>query len=247
MTRKQLDDSKEKMAIGAISNFFGCRYGRYNIDRIFKTIGLTDLPQGNKSEKISCILMHYFKKDNALFVGCLETLIQYHQLTSEDIDELRKHTLRLGYDIRDGHVVSSYGKEMVVSQGRPYDAFKIIEKILLSAKNKLHIIDPYVDESLFELYLCEVSPQVDIKILTKKMSGKFKAVAEKFKNQRLNFEVRISSDIHDRYILVDDRAWMFGQSIKDAGNKTLGIVEYENPNPIEEAFTVLWSKSKKFL
>lgn len=235
------------MAIGAIATFFGMRYGKYNIDRIFKTIGLTKLPQGNKSEKISAILMHYLKKDRTLFTRCLEILIQYHQLTPEDIVDLRTHTLCLGYDIKDEHVVSSLGKEIVVSEGRPYDAFRIIEKILLSAKNRLHVIDPYVDESLFDLYLADLPLQVDIKILTKNMSGKFKAVAQKFKSQRLNFEVRVSDEIHDRYILVDNRAWMFGQSLKNAGNKTLGIVEYENSDPIEKAFVQLWNKGKKIL
>lgn len=242
----QLDDSKENMAIGAIANFFGLRYGQYSIDRLFKTIGLTDLPKGNKSEKISTVLRHYYRKDKTMFVTCLETLIQHHQMNPKDIENLRAYTLRLGY-IQDKHVVLSPGREIVISEGRPYDAFQIIEKILLSAKKRIYIIDPYVDQSLFSLYFADVHPDVEIRILTKNMFDKFKAVARKFKDQRQNFEVRLSDDIHDRHILIDDRAWMFGQSLKDAGNKPLSIIEFEDSNPIENTFTRLWNQSKKFL
>jgi len=104
-----------------------------------------------------------------------------------------------------------------------------------------------VDHSLFSLYLDEEPESVEIKILTKNMKGKFEAVARKFKVQRPNFEVRLSNDIHDRNILVDNRAWMFGQSLKNAGEKPLSIIEFEDISPVEATFVHLWNKGKKFL
>jgi hypothetical protein len=123
----------------------------------------------------------------------------------------------------------------------------MIEKILVSAKKRIYIIDPYVDHSLFTLYLDDAGPDVEIKVLTKNMYDKFEAVARKFKAQRQNFEVRLLDDIHDRQILVDDRAWIFGQSLKNAGNKPLSIIELMNPNLLETAFSQLWNKGKKLL
>jgi hypothetical protein len=246
MTEKQSIDVKEKLAIGAIASFFGTRYGQRNVDRIFKTVGIEGL-SGSKSEKISFVLTDYFKKDPSSFATILETLIQYHSLPPKDIEILRISALRLGFDIEDKHVVPTIDKEIVLSENKPFDAFKVIEKILLSAKNRICIIDPYVDESLFPLYFADVSTNVEIKILTTNMHGKFKEVAKKFKGQRPSFEVRLSNDIHDRHVMIDGRAWVFGQSIKNAGGKSLSIIECEDPKSIETNFLRLWGKSKIFL
>jgi hypothetical protein len=247
MTHMTSNDAKVAMAIGAISHFFGSKYGQMNVDRLFKTIGLANLPQGNKSEKISAVLTGYYETDRSLFATCMETLIQHHQLAPENIEKLRALTLRLDFDIKDERLVPSLGKQIVLSGNKPYDAFQAIETILFSAKKRIHIIDPYVDHSLFSLYLDEEPESVEIKILTKNMKGKFEAVARKFKAQRPNFEVRLSNDIHDRSILVDNRAWMFGQSLKNAGEKPLSIIEFEDISPVEEAFVHLWNKGRIFL
>jgi len=246
MTEKQTNDAEERMAIGAIASFFGTRYGQSNIDRIFKTVGIEGL-SGSKSEKITYVLMDHFKKDSFSFATILETLIQFHSLAPKDIESLRTLALRLGFNIEDKHVIPTTDKELVLSENKPFDAFKVIEKILLSAKNKMHIIDPHVDQSLFPLYFVDVSSNVEIKILTKSMHDKFQEVAKKFKVQRSNFEVRLSNDIHDRHVMIDDRAWVFGQSIKDAGNKSLSIIECEDPKSIETNFLRLWGKSRIFL
>ena len=238
---------KENLAIGAIASFFGSRYGQCNIDRILRIVGITEPPQGNKSEKISTILRAFYYKDKTYFSAFLETLIQHHQLTPKEIEQLRVHTQNLGFDIENKKVVPLASREIILSGHKPYDAFQIIEGILLSAKKRVYIIDPYVDHKIFSLYLNDIDENVEIKLITKNLYGKFKAVAGKFKSQRKNFEVRLLDDIHDRHIIVDDRAWIFGQSIKDAGDKPLSIIELTDPNLVVVVFNKLWSKGKKFL
>ncbi|HVP26959.1 MAG TPA: hypothetical protein VMT26_04770 [Candidatus Bathyarchaeia archaeon] len=113
------NDAKVAMAIGAISHFFGSKYGQMNVDRLFKTIGITNLSQGNKSEKISGVLTGYYKTDRSLFATCIETLIQNHELTPGDIEKLRTLTLRLDFDIKDEKLVPSLSKEIVLSGNKP--------------------------------------------------------------------------------------------------------------------------------
>jgi hypothetical protein len=246
MVEKEAHSPGENITIGAIASFFGTRYGQSNIDSIFKTLGIKDL-FGSKSEKISSVLMRYYKKDSYSFAMVIETLIRYHNLTQKDMDTLRELTLRLGFNIENKRLVPNVGKEIVLPENKPFDAFKVIEKILLSTKNKVWIIDPYVDHSIFTLYLGEIPSEAEIKILTKTFRNKFEEVAKKFKGQRSNFEVRLSDDIHDRHVIIDDRAWVFGQSIKDTGIKSLSIVECGDPKTIESNFLRLWQKSKVFL
>lgn len=245
MSTNQEIEPKESIAIGKIASFFGSRYGAYNIDRIFKVLGIENL-KGNKSEKISFVLRDFYVKDKTLFATCLEELMDNHSLSIADIEKLRTYVINLGFNIEDKRVVPSSSKEIVTSEGKPYDAFKIIESILLSAKRRIYIIDPHVDHSLFTLYLDCVDKNVEIKILTRNMYDKFEAVAQKFKTQRGNLEIRLYN-IHDRQILVDDRAWLVGQSLKDAGQKPLNIIEYTDPTPVETIFVELWSKAKPFL
>jgi hypothetical protein len=247
MSSSKSIDPKERIAIGKIASFFGSRYGNYSIDRIFDTLGIDNLSKGNKAEKIAHVLRNFYNSDKSLFVVTVDELIENHQLNPADIEKLRTHVVKLGFDIENGKLVQSSSKEIVTSANKPYDAFKIIEGFLLSAKRRINIIDPYVDHSLFTLYLDCVDKNVEIKILTKNMQAKFEAVARKFKAQMGNLEVKLSNDIHDRQIIVDDRAWLIGQSLKDAGQKSLSIVEYTDPSIVDSVFAKLWSNSKKIL
>lgn len=238
---------KESMAIGGIANFFGPRFGNYRIDRILSTLGLSDIPDGNKAEKISYVLRRFYKSTPHLFVQFVNTLIAYHKLIENDLLELGSYLDRLSFKLQDRHVVFSARKEKLYTEPRPFDAFKDIEEILRSAKNEIKIIDPYVDHTLFTLYLIETPEDIDIKLLTYNMYDKFKEVARKFKAQRSKFKVRRSDKIHERYIIVDNRAWIIGQSIKDAGRKPLSIIELNDVSTAFKLFEKIWNESEKFL
>lgn len=138
-------------------------------------------------------------------------------------------------------------EEFIFREPKPFDVYKTIEKIMCLAKNEVKIMDPYVDKSLFPLYFSDVMTKVTIKILTMQMFDKFKEVAKKFKQQKENFEVRSSEEVHDRYLIVDDRVWMLGQSLKDAGKKPLTIIEVEDAQAITDIFNRLWNKSPKII
>ena len=79
------------------------------------------------------------------------------------------------------------------------------------------------------------------------MFDKFRIVARKFARQRSNFEVRKTIEIHDRYLIIDQRAWMIGQSIKDAGTKPLSIVEIEDIDAVLKMFNRLWNKATRVI
>ena len=183
-----------------------------------------------------------------------DVLGRFRHVTSSPIDlkEL-KGVLRLcGYtpaQISSMRLFSSaaeISKETIITDVRPYQAYKQLGRIISSCQNELKIIDPWIDEELITLYLESIPASVSIRIVTKNLSGKFELVAKKFKQQRKTFEVRLA-DIHDRYIIVDDRAWIVGQSIKDAGKKPLAIIELSEPSKARNLFSKLWSQGKQIL
>ena len=238
---------KESLAIGSVANFFGRRMGITNIHSLLTSLGLQHVPEGNKSFRISYVLKELFQSDEEDFTLFLNTLIEHHNLEREDIFALNQLLPILGYNIVSGKVKSTERKEIIYDEPRPFDAYKDIEKIILSARDEVKILDPYVDQSLFPLYFADVGSQVSIKIVTENMKGKFKEVAEKFRKQKNNFEVRLAKGIHDRFLIVDYRAWILGQSIKDAGNKPLSIIELRDPTRAIDLFSKLWMESESIL
>lgn len=238
---------KESMILGSIANFFGVRFGNYNIGRILSSLGLLDVPEGNKTERIAHVLRLFYKSDPDMFAQFLNVLLKNHRLNENDLSELRSFINKLGFELQEDHVISLVTKEEIYTEPRPFDAFRVIEKIIRSGKNRIGIIDPYVDESLFILYLGDTPPEINIKIITTNMYDKFREVARKFRKQRPRFEVRLSKEIHDRYIIVDNKAWTIGQSIKDAGNKPLTLIMLDDTSKALELFEKLWTESKRFI
>lgn len=242
-----VDYARNHIVIGEIANFFGLRMGQYRVDRLFDSLGITDVPGQNKAEKISHVLRDTYRKDKYIFERIVKSLIAYHTLSEGDFKELDRLLLRIGYTIKDKELVPTTRREIVEAEPKPFDAYLEIERILQTATKEVKIIDAYVDKTLFPLYFHDLPSAVNLKILTKKMFDKFRIVARKFARQRRNFEVRKTVEIHDRFLIIDRRAWMIGQSIKDAGTKPLSIVEIEDTDAVLKMFNRLWNEATKVI
>ncbi len=142
-----------------------------------------------------------------------------------------------------------YGKEeKVYPKGHIYDFYKDIRDITKEAKNEVFVIDAYVDEDLLNLYLEKIPIGVKIKILTKQPKGNFITVAQKFKiKPKVDFEVRRSNDCHDRLFFIDDKCWVMGQSVKDAGKKPTYLVKIEVYDLFRKVFDDLWKTASKLV
>ena len=105
----------ELAAIGSIASLFGGRLGSSNIDRVLKTFNITDAPpNANKAEKIAFVLRK-FMNDPRAFSGFMTSLIRIHTrtLSKEDVSFLNSHLKTLGYQIKDGVVVTTALEDIV--------------------------------------------------------------------------------------------------------------------------------------
>jgi hypothetical protein len=102
--------------------------------------------------------------------------------------------------------------------GAVYDFFKALNDLMSSATLSIFVVDPYLDDELFDSYLSAVPSKVIVRLLTKNRASNLKAAITKFVAQHgLKIDARVSDAIHDRVLFVDDRSsWVLGQSIKDA-------------------------------
>ena len=110
------------------------------------------------------------------------------------------------------------GADKIFGPGAVYDFFKALNEVVSSARASLLIVDPYMDDQIFDAYLSNAKAGVAVRLLVGKYAANVKAAAAKFAAQHgIAVEVRSSKAIHDRLVFVDgDACWVLGQSIKDA-------------------------------
>ena len=146
-------------------------------------------------------------------------------------------------------------EEKVYEKGQVYDFYKDILDITKLAKNEVFFVDAYPDEEVLNLYLEKIAPGIGIRLLTNeppRSSGKsyqaftnFVTVARKFKQKPgVAFEVRRSTDCHDRLFFIDGICWVMGQSMKDAGRKPTYLVKIQSGTMFKKVWEDLWSQAQ---
>ena len=96
-------------------------------------------------------------------------------------------------------------------------------KILSKAKKKIIIIDNYIDKNLLDI-LRDINK--DILIITNKYNNQDYT---KYQSQYNNITLKINNNIHDRFIVLDNKEqYHVGTSLKDLGKKCFAINKIEN-------------------
>ena len=132
--------------------------------------------------------------------------------------------------------------------GAVYDFQKALRDLLSSSTKSLFIIDPYLDEQIFDAYLSTVASQVSVRLLARQYAAALKPAVLAFVAQKkMSVEVRSSTATHDRVLFVDDRScWVLGQSIKDAAKKPTYLAPLaDDAAQLKKAdYEVIWSTAK---
>lgn len=114
----------------------------------------------------------------------------------------------------------------VYMDGQVFDAYELTSRIIRSAKQRIVLIDNFIDEQTFT-QLSKKQPDVRVSILTKTAitgeNNSSKQVAldlKKANEQYGNFEVIPFSKSHDRFLIIDHtQVYHLGASLKDLGKK----------------------------
>lgn len=114
--------------------------------------------------------------------------------------------------------------------GQIFDAYEFICKLFKSATSRIVLIDNYVDENVLTM-LDKRNPGVAATIYTQKISRQFALDIAKHDAQYPAIGVKVFTKSHDRFLIIDDKVYHVGASIKDLGKKWLAILEMENQDP----------------
>ena len=124
-----------------------------------------------------------------------------------------------------------------------YAFYRDLSSLFAAATNDILIVDAYLDERVFNLYVSKVPDATAIRILSNQIGHNVETVARMYaKSQPI--ELRSSGSIHDRLVFLDQRGWVIGQSIKDAARKKpTYLIELDEPllTASRKAHNAIWA------
>ena len=112
--------------------------------------------------------------------------------------------------------------EKVFFDGQLFDAHILISTLIESAENRIVLIDNYIDESVLML-LSKRKANVSAKIYTLQVSRTFRQDIQSYNSQYPPIDVVQYTKAHDRFLIIDDKVYHVGASIKDLGKKLCAV------------------------
>ena len=137
---------------------------------------------------------------------------------------------------------------VVVDQGRVFDYFDEIRKVVELATQDVFFIDPYLDAEFVSKYLGHAADGVAIRLLTKhKLETLLPAVKAFALQHEKPISVRSTEGIHDRYVFVDrESCYQSGASFKDgAKNAPVTLTQIVDAFPaMLQTYETIWDGAK---
>src|SRR5208282_1071488 len=173
----------------------------------------------NKFHTANCAGEH-----NMMGISPRQRQINFESRTKEHEALLRALISALRLQLPEEEIKGAY------EPGDEYGFYRDLSSIVATATKDIFIVDAYLDEKVFNLYVDKVPASATVRILSNKIGANVETVAKMYAKSR-PLELRSSADAHDRVIFIDERGWVVGQSIKDAARKKpTYLVELNEPS-----------------
>ena len=135
--------------------------------------------------------------------------------------------------------------ELIVPESSPFTAKSESREFLGKAETEITVVDNWVGIGTLD---CLRDVTQHAKVLTGQHSSSvgngFERVLQDFKAEGHSIEVRRHPKLHDRYILFNNRCWLAGSSLKDAGKKAFNIIEIvDSKSLIQPEVAKKWEES----
>ena len=196
--------------------------GFYNLDAILSIGYRVNSRQATRFRQwANTILKEYLIKGLSFNARLLQLSADIdRRLTSHAIKlnehecQLKEHSKKIDFFIQS----SLPPKQGIFFDGQIYDAYSFVADLVRSAKRRIVLIDNYIDETVLTI-LDKRHEDVEAIIYTKELNRQFSLDLKKHNEQYRPIEVRTFNKAHDRFLLIDDKVYHLGASLKDLGRK----------------------------
>lgn len=182
------------------------------------------------------VSMRHFMVNNAAVFQRLET-IEFNQLESNKVQakilahqEVQDHRIDEIFRRLDEGMYKP--KQGIFFDNQIYDAYSFVSELVKSAKQRIILIDNYVDESVLTL-LDKREDTVSVIIYTQQISRQLRLDVDRHNSQYPPIEISVFRRSHDRFLCIDDTVYHVGASIKDLGKKWFAFSKMEDFKPEE--------------
>jgi uncharacterized protein with NAD-binding domain and iron-sulfur cluster len=110
--------------------------------------------------------------------------------------------------------------------GQIFDAYSFVSDLVKSAKQRIVLIDNYVDESVLTM-LSKRKKNVAATVFTSHITKQLQLDLQKHNQQYPSIELLEFSKSHDRFLIIDEVVYHFGASLKDLGKKWFAFSKME--------------------
>ena len=210
------------------------RGGRYKNPRVFTEQGVAMLSTILKSKiatKVSIRIMDAFVEMRKYISTNLINQDYYNKMTVRHDTEIK--LLQESFD----KLSSNKEYDGIFFDGQIYDSYYLLLDIFNTANKNIIIIDNYIDKKLLDI-LRNINK--NILIITNKYNNEDYS---KYQNQYNNITLKINNNIHDRFIIIDNKElYHCGASLKDLGKKCFAINKIENKDWLNHLLTFIGGK-----
>lgn len=182
------------------------------------------------------VSMRHFMVNNAAVFQRLET-IEFNQLESNKVQakilahqEVQDHRIDEIFRRLDEGMYKP--KQGIFFDNQIYDAYSFVSELVKSAKQRIILIDNYVDETVLTL-LDKREDTVSAIIYTQQISRQLRLDVDRHNSQYPPIEISVFRRSHDRFLCIDDTVYHVGASIKDLGKKWFAFSKMEDFKPEE--------------
>ena len=116
--------------------------------------------------------------------------------------------------------------EGIFYDGQIFDAYVQITGLIKQAKQRLILVDNYIDESTLTM-LSKRNDGVVATIYTHPLSQQQQLDVQRHNQQYAPIAVNVCQHNHDRFLIIDDEVYFFGASLKDAGKKLFAYIKMQ--------------------
>jgi prophage antirepressor-like protein len=183
----------------------------YNLDMIISVGYRVNSANATQFRRwATSVLKDYLLKGYALN----QRLLKIENQLENQQNLLAKHSEKIDFFVR----TSLPPVEGIFFEGQVFDAHVFVSNLIRSAKTNIVLIDNYIDDTILKL-LDKRSAGVKATIYTRQISSSLQTDINLHNVQYDPIDVIEFAQSHDRFLMIDEKVYHIGASMKDLGKK----------------------------